>query len=45
MDRHTVFTSHFFSKACGLPSGAQGGFLMKAQEGGSSWWHVFEPGG
>lgn len=44
-DGRTVFSSHFFSKACGLPSEAQAGFLMKAQEGGSSWWHVFEPGG
>jgi len=36
MDRHTVFTSRFFSKSCGLPSEAQGGFLMKAQEGAAA---------
>lgn len=42
MDRRPVFTSIFQSKACGLPWGVRG-CLMKAQEGGSSWWHVFKP--
>lgn len=34
--RRAVFTSHFFREACGLLCGAQGGFLMKAQEGAAA---------